>query len=133
MCKAGLYPKYAALTEGGRGAWFSAHTSDGRVVGLATARLDGSGGCQVDGFAHKYHQSSWEALISSAVDWGVAKGVSLSWASLSVEDEEKQALFASLEFRGARSDDVFNLDSRNVAALRLERVLPTDAQATPTA
>ena len=70
----GLFPKYVKITEGGRGTWFSAWTTDGRLIGLSTARLDGYGGCQVDGFTHKYHSSAWEELIQAAMDWGVATG-----------------------------------------------------------
>ena len=35
----GLYPRYEALAEAGRGAWFAAYTDSGRLVGLSTAQL----------------------------------------------------------------------------------------------
>ena len=41
----GLYRRYSAVAEEGRGAWFSAVAEGGQVVGLSTARLDGDGGC----------------------------------------------------------------------------------------
>jgi GNAT superfamily N-acetyltransferase len=117
----GLYPKYFAITEDGRGTWFSAVTEDGRVVGLATARLDAGRGCQVDGFTHKYHQTAWEPLIQSAIDWGASSGASSWWAAVSAEDEEKQALFESLGFRRSGAGEEFSLEGRTVASVRLER------------
>jgi GNAT superfamily N-acetyltransferase len=117
----GLYPRYAALADDNQGAWSSAATEDGRVVGLSTARLDGSGGCQVDGFAHKNHQDAWSGLVEAVIGWAAAKGVSPCWAAVSVEDGEKQALFESLGFREAGLADGFELDGRTVGAVRLER------------
>ena len=117
----GLYPKYATIAEEGRGAWFSAATGDGHVVGLATARLDDKGGCQVDGFTHKYHQTAWGPLIQSAIDWGANDGASSWWAAVSVEDEEKQAMFESLGFGRSGAGESFDLDGREVESVRLER------------
>ena len=117
----GLYPRYAALVEDDKGTWSSAATADGRVVGLSAARLDGAGGCQVDGFAHKNHQDVWSGLIGAAMEWAEAKGDSPCWAAVSVEDEEKRALFESLGFRRMGEADGFDQDGRRVGALRLER------------
>ena len=117
----GLYAKYTAITEEGRGTWFSAVTGDGRVVGLATARLGDSSGCQVDGLTHRYHETAWEPLIQSAIDWGASKGASSWWAAVSAEDEEKLALFESLGFRWSGAGESFDLDGREVESIRLRR------------
>ena len=116
-----LYPRYTAVAKDGRGAWFSAKTADGRAVGLSTARLDGGGECQVDGFTHGDHQSAWQGLIESAAGWGAAHGAATSWAAVSVEDEDKMALFESLGFRRAGSATGFDLGGRVVGAVRVER------------
>ena len=116
----GLYPRYSALAEDDQGTWSSAVKADGRVVGLSTARLDGAGGCQVDGFAHKHHRNAWSALIEAAMAWTEAKGASPLWALVSVEDDEKRALFEGLGFRIAGQADGFELDGRAVGAVRLE-------------
>ena len=117
----GLYPRYAALALDDQGTWFSAATTDGRVVGLSTARLDGAGGCQVDGFAHKLHQDAWSGLIEAATGFAAAKGASPCWAAVSVEDEEKRSRFESLGFRIAGQADGFELEGRAVGAIRLKR------------
>ena len=116
----GLFPKYVKITEGGRGTWYGAWTSDGRVVGLSTARLDGDGECQVDGFTHKYHAAVWGGLVRAATDWGFAAGASTCWVAASVEDEEKQGLFESLGYRSAGPGSDFSLDGRVVASFRME-------------
>ena len=116
----GLYRRYAAIANDGRGAWFCASTDAGHVVGLSTARLDDNGGCQVDGFTHRNYANLWQELIRAAVDWGAGKGVSRIYAAVSVEDDEKRALFETLGFGSAGNGDAFNLSGRQVGTLRLE-------------
>ena len=115
----GLFTKYQAALEGDRGGWFAARTGQGRVVGLATARLDGAGGCQVDGFAHKYFLESWDGPIKAAMDWGASQGTDQCWAAVSVEDEDKRALFQALGFRQVGPADDFDLDGRAVGSIRM--------------
>lgn len=115
----GLYRRYNAIASDGRGAWFCASTDAGHVVGLSTARLDGEGGCRVDGFTHRDHLGSWEALIRAAVDWGRDKGASRIYAAVSVEDKEKRAMFESLGFRGADTGEPFDLNGRQMETVRL--------------
>ena len=116
----GLFSRYLAVAGDGGGACFSARSTEGGVVGLATARLDDIGGCRVDGFAHKYFLESWDVLIKAAMDWGASQGTDPCWATVSVEDEEKRALFERLGFRNIGSADEFDLDGRAVAAVRME-------------
>ena len=116
----GQYPRYYAVARDGRGAWFAATAGGGQVVGLSTARLDDSGGCQVDGFTHKRFMDTWEALFRATIDWGVAQEASTISALLSIEDEEKRALFESLGFREAGPGDEFKLDDRTVGSVRME-------------
>ncbi len=138
----GLYPRYEALVREGRGEWFRARTDRGNLVGLATAQLDQSTidprlnpsgsrdqpsiesigtQCQVDAFTHQNYIGALEDLIQAAMSWGVSRGVPLCSATLSVEDENKRALFESLGFREAGTGEEFNLDGRRVASVRLER------------
>ena len=116
----GLYRRYAAVAGDGRDAWFCASTDTGKVVGLSTARLDGHGGCRVDGFTHRYHATIWQDLIQAAVDWSVDGNIAHTYADVSVEDEEKRALFESLGFLHATEGDSFDLGGRQVGTVRLD-------------
>ena len=115
-----LYPRFQALTQEGRGAWFGAQAESGALLGLATARLDGDGGCQVDGFVYRTGQDVWSELLRAAMRWGAAEGAAVCWVGVSVEDEEKQAWCAELGFRAAGPAATFDLDGRSVEAVRLE-------------
>ena len=116
----GLYRRYAAVARDNRGSWFSAVTDSDRVVGLSTARLQDSGGCRVDAFARKDHQSVWNELIHAVMEWGARSGASSFEATVSVEDEEKHALFESIGFRTAGWAEPFDLDGREVKSVRLK-------------
>ena len=114
-----LYPRYEALEADGGGAWFSAHSGGGRVVGLSTAKLDDQGGCRVDGFSHGAFADARAGLIEAAASWGAGRGVRI-WSAVSVEDEEKLALLESLGFQNVGTGKDFNMDGRMVGAMRLE-------------
>ena len=116
-----LYPRFQALTQEGRGAWFAAQSNGGGLLGLATARLDGDGGCQVDGFAYRTGQDVWSGLLRAAMRWSAAQGATVCWAAVSVEDEQKQAWCAALGFQAAGPAATFDLDGRSVESVRLER------------
>ena len=116
----GLYRRYMALTGDGQGAWFCAADSLGQLGGLSTARLDGAGGCAVDGFTHRESLDSWNALIQRAIEWGTNRNASPIWATVSVEYDEKLALFESVGFSGVGAGEPFDLGGREVATLRLE-------------
>ena len=116
----GLYRRYMALAKDGRGTWFCASDELGQLAGLSTARLDAEGGCRVDGFTRGEQLDSWEALIGRAVDWGADRGASAIRATVSVEDEEKLALFESVGFRNVGADESFDLGGREVGTLRCE-------------
>ena len=116
----GLYRRYNAIASEGRGAWFSASTDAGQVVGLSTARLDDDGGCRVDGFTHKYYLSSWQALIQAAVNWSASRDAIRVYADVSIEDDEKRAMFESIGFTGASEGKPFDLGGRQVGTLRLQ-------------
>ena len=116
----GLYPRYETVTREGRGAWFGAYTDEGRLVGMSTARLDDSGSCQVDGFAHRRFMGGWEDLMQAAIGWGSDSGASAVFATLSVEDEDKQSLLEGLGFRRGGRAGRFDLDGRAVESLRMD-------------
>lgn len=116
----GLYRRYMALTRDGGGAWFCAADELGQLSGLSTVRLDGAGGYRVDGFIRRESLDCWNALIGRAVDWGANRSASPIWATVSVEDDEKLALFESAGFSGAGAGESFDLGGREVGTLRLE-------------
>ena len=117
----GLYRRYSALAKEGRGAWFSAVTEGGHVVGLSTARLDRDGGCRMDAFTHGAHLRSLGDLIQAASGWGSATGASPLWTAVSAEDEEKRSLLQSAGFRSIGPAEPLDVDGRRVPAIRLER------------
>lgn len=116
----GLYRRYNAIASDGRGTWFCASTDAGYIVGLSTARLVGDGGCCVDGFTHRDHLGAWDALIRAAVDWGSDRSASRIYGVVSVEDDEKRAMFESLGFRDEGAGEPFDLGGRQMGTVRLE-------------
>ncbi|MYA61555.1 MAG: GNAT family N-acetyltransferase [Dehalococcoidia bacterium] len=116
----GLYRRYAALTDGGRGVWFCASDDEGQLAGLSSARVDDEGGCQVDGFTRRDSLESWRELVQRAADWGGDISASSIWATVSVEDDEKLALFESAGFKIAGEGESFDLGGRELGTLRIE-------------
>ena len=116
----GLYRRYMALTKNGKGAWFCASDGSGQLSGLSTARLDGAGGCSVDSFTRREILGCWNTLVRRAVDWALTRNASPIWATVSVEDDEKMALFESAGFRNSGAGESFDLGGREVATVRLE-------------
>ena len=117
----GLYPKYDALIQGQNGAWFGAQADSGHLIGLATARLDGSGVCHVDGFTHQRCLNAWGDLIQAAMDWGSDQGATEWCGTLSAEDEDKRSLFESLGFEVTGEGGPFSLGERRVPSALLKR------------
>ncbi|MCZ6678140.1 MAG: GNAT family N-acetyltransferase [Candidatus Poribacteria bacterium] len=117
----GLFPKYAALSPDGQGAWFSARTDGGRLVGLSTARLDSSGRAEVDGFVHQNASGAWTDLIGAAMRWAAEQGVTTFRALVSIEDEDKRSMFEGLGFRQIGVGEAFNLGERQIESVRLEK------------
>ena len=113
----GLCRKYYDLVKRDGTAWFAAKTDDDRLVGIATARTDDANVCNVDGFIHARFADSYDALIGAAIEWGRTQAAVRITTKLSVEDEDKQAVFASLGFRKGNVDGSFTLDDREVAAV----------------
>ena len=116
----GLYVRYARIQRSG-GAWYAARTAEGKVVGLATARMDDAGDSQIDGFVHARFAEAWEALLQAAIKGCSGQSASKCYAVVSVEDEEKRSLFESLGFRTKGAGEAFELDGRRVASIRLDR------------
>ena len=116
----GLYPRYLrGLQEGG--AFFAGRTGDGRVVGLASARLDGEGGCQVDGFVQHNFSAAWNELLEAACEWGRQRGAAALHARIAVEDEDKQALFEALGFVAFDVGEDFAIEGRSVPSRRFKK------------
>ena len=130
-----VIPAQAGIQRGGvRGMpaaeWFAAKTSDGRLVGISTARIDIYGVCHVDGFIHARFMDSYEALINAAIGWGTQQESVRIATRLSAEDEEKQAKFEAIGFRpypsplqreskrGAR-DGTFTVGDREIKAITM--------------
>ena len=106
----GLYLKCANVGDDENGARFSATTSDGKVVGMSTARLEDDSTCAVDGFVHHHYLDSWDDLILAAIGFGQSRGASAVLARVSREDIEKCQRFAALGFREAGYAADFVLD-----------------------
>jgi len=119
----GLYQRYEGLLADARGAWFAARTDQARVVGLATARLDESQGCLIDGFVHRNFGEAWEPLIEKTIEWAKARGAGKCRVRASVEDEEKVALFEALGFRKGGVGEEFQLRECCVKSVFLEKGL----------
>jgi GNAT superfamily N-acetyltransferase len=115
----GLYPRYVRGLEDG-GAFFAGRTEDGRVIGLASARLDGAGGCQVDGFVQHNFSTEWNGLVQAACAWGRERGAAKLQAVVAVEDEEKQALFEAVGFTLSGAGEDFDIEGRPVPSHRME-------------
>ena len=98
----GLYPRYTRALDNGTGAFFAARTTDGRVVGLATARHidDDPGECvyQIDGFVHHRFAPAWPDLIKAACEWARTQEATALRAQIGTEDGAKQAVFQALGF-----------------------------------
>ena len=126
----GLCRKYYYLVKRDNADWFAAKTSDGRLVGIATAWFDGENICHVDGFIHARFMDSYDALMNATIGWGTQQESVQIAAKLSVEDEEKRAEFEALGFRpspspskgetkrGAR-DSAFTIGDREVKAIKM--------------
>ena len=74
----------------------------------------------MDGFTRRGSLDCWNALIRRAVDWGANRNASPIRATVSVEDDEKLALFESAGFSSAGNGESFDLGGREVATVRLE-------------
>ena len=115
----GLCRKYYYLVKRDDAEWFAAKTSDGRVVGISTAWIDGDNVCHVDGFVHARYGDSYNALITAAMEWGQRQDASRFITRLSVEDEEKQAKAESLGFHRGATEGTFTVGGREVGALEM--------------
>ena len=124
----GLYRAYERVVHDGSGARFAARTTDGRVVGMSTARLHADGSYSVDGFVHHNYLESWRELIEPAIEFGRSRGAGLVHARVSREDFEKRKLFEDLGFREVGPAPVFVLDGlqlnkeRNIEPLAVSAV-----------
>lgn len=115
----GLCRKYYDLVKQDEADWFAAWTSDHRVIGISTARIDDANVCTVDGFTHARFSHSYPALVEAAIEWGRRQGASRTAAVLSVEDEDKQAVFESLGFRRGKEVGAFAIGDRDVPAVTM--------------
>jgi GNAT superfamily N-acetyltransferase len=117
----GLYRRYQYVVQDHRGGWFAAFANDGRVVGLSTARLDDSGRCNVDGFAHQRFMNCWNGLMQAAIGWGESHNATTFTATLSTEDEDKQSLFEAIGFQGEQPTVDIEVGGRRVKSVQLQR------------
>ena len=117
----GLYPRYRAIAKGGRGAWFGASTSRGKLLGLSSVRIVEPDWGRVDGLAHQGYPGILEGVLRAAVNWAAERGICACRASVCPEDEEKQCFFESLGFREAGAGEDFDLEGRSAASVRMEK------------
>ena len=110
----GLYQKYEGLLAGNHGTWFIARSVDGRIVGIASARLSSDRQCQVDGFTHPHFDGAWNGLIRHAMDWGVARGATSWLARVSGIDDDKRKRFEALRFTPAGKGEPFEINGTSL-------------------
>ena len=115
----GLCRKYYYLVKRDGAEWFAAKTRDNRLVGIATARIDQDGVCNVDGFAHARFGNAYNTLIETAIEWGELQNAARFATRLSVEDEEKQAKAELLGFCKGEADGTFIVGDHEVGALKM--------------
>ena len=115
----GLCRKYYYLVKRDDAEWFGAKTSDGRLVGIATAFIDAENICHVDGFIHKRFNDSYEALIDAAIEWGRERNATRFAARICAEDIEKRALFGDFGFRTGPIDGTFTISEREVPSVSM--------------
>lgn len=115
----GLCRKYYYLVKRDDAEWFGAKTSDGRLVGIATAFIDAENICHVDGFIHKRFNDSYGALIDAAMQWGRERDATRFAARICAEDIEKRALFGDFGFRTGPIDGTFTISEREVPAVSM--------------
>ena len=121
----GLYPRYVRGTAG-KGAFFTATTEDGRVVGLSSVVQAEDGVCTVDGFVHGKFETVWPDLIEAACDWGntcahSGDGCARLEVRVAVEDEHKREAFGRIGFSERGSGEPFELNGREVASWIMSR------------
>jgi len=117
----GLYRRYSYIKADGNGEWFTAATNDEKIVGISSALLLNKDVCQIDGFSHKRFQDCWSELIDGAIKWACTKGVSRVCAKISIEDEEKNALFSGMGFTVSNQTDKFEYGEREIESVELLR------------
>ena len=115
----GLCRKYYYLVKREGAEWFAAKTSDGRLVGIATAFIDAQHTCHVDGFIHSRFHDSYHALVKAAIQWGTQRNSGRFTTRLSVEDVEKRADFEAIGFQAGSPDGTFRVGSREVGAMTM--------------
>lgn len=115
----GLCRKYYYLVKRGDAEWFAAKTSDGRLVGIATAFIDAENICHVDGFVHARFGEAYDALIGAAIGWGHKRKSGRITSRLSVEDEKKRAKFEDIGFRAGSIQGTFDIADRELPALSM--------------
>lgn len=137
----GLYPAYAALRHDGRGTWFAARGGGGRrapsrrmtardssarggergrLLGLATVKMEVAGLAQVDGFTHPNHKRCWHQLLQAALRWAADRAATRRQTTVSAIDEEKKSLYSEFGFRALPPTGEFQTSRGPVAALPME-------------
>lgn len=115
----GLCRKYYYLVKRGNAEWFAAKTTDGRLVGIATAWINTDNTCHLDGFIHARFNDSYDTLIGAAIEWGRQRNAVQFTAKLSVEDEDKRNHFEGLGFRPGTMDGSFKVGDRQIKAITM--------------
>ena len=118
----GLYPKYQALREGGRGQLVRCQGHPAaQSSGLSTAVLDYSSALSAwTASLTGGSDDAWDDLLRAAIDWGQANGASPVYATACVEDEDRIARLEALGFRNAGPAPDFDMDGEDVSAVRME-------------
>jgi len=105
-----LFPRYEALCDRENGQWFAATTSDGCLVGLASARRRDANTVQVDGFSHRNFHDASRHLLMACVRWASDHGANRCLAQVASDEEERCDLFDSLDFSQAGDGQNVDMD-----------------------
>ncbi|MCH2572003.1 MAG: GNAT family N-acetyltransferase [Planctomycetes bacterium] len=94
----GLYPKYGFGIGKPRAAAYACWTSDDRLVGMVTVRMENSEVASVDGFVHPEWCDQYENLMGYAIRWARRYGLREALVKVLIEDDEKYNLLVSTGF-----------------------------------
>ena len=115
----GLFPRYQVLSQNPQAEWFTATTTLGCLVGLASAKLLNKKVAQIDGFSHPRFDSAHHKLLKQCLTWAIAQNVNRCQAIIAQADVAKQRAFMSLGFSESGPGEDIEMAGTILHTLRL--------------
>ena len=112
----GLCRRYYRVVEQENAEWYALRTNNGKLVGIATGRVDHDGICDIDGFTHKRYDEYWSELIQAVMAWGDQYSATSFRTAVSSDDLDKWSAFQELGFNSTGRQSQFNLGERSIVA-----------------